>query len=109
MRDDGGPGERIRYRCGAERDRRAADSALALWPMSFYARIEKEDAEIGAFLTLSEERARAQAARIDEMAAAGRASAAAGGSADRDQRCDGDARRADDRGIEDSGKLCASL
>jgi aspartyl-tRNA(Asn)/glutamyl-tRNA(Gln) amidotransferase subunit A len=37
----------------------------------FYARIKKDDAEIGAFLTLSEERAFAQAARIDKMAAAG--------------------------------------
>ena len=37
----------------------------------FYARIKKEDGEIGAFLTLSEERARAQAERIDKMAAAG--------------------------------------
>jgi aspartyl-tRNA(Asn)/glutamyl-tRNA(Gln) amidotransferase subunit A len=38
----------------------------------FYARIKKEDAEIGAFLTLSEERAFAQAARIDAMVAEGR-------------------------------------
>jgi aspartyl-tRNA(Asn)/glutamyl-tRNA(Gln) amidotransferase subunit A len=37
----------------------------------FYARIKKEDAELGAFLTLCEDRAFAQAARIDEMAAAG--------------------------------------
>ena len=37
----------------------------------FYARIRKEDAEIGAFLTLSEDRALAQAARIDKMAADG--------------------------------------
>jgi aspartyl-tRNA(Asn)/glutamyl-tRNA(Gln) amidotransferase subunit A len=38
----------------------------------FYARIKKEDAEIGAFLTLSEERAFAQAERIDEMVADGK-------------------------------------
>ena len=37
----------------------------------FYARIKKDDAEIGAFLTLSEDRAFAQATRIDKMAAAG--------------------------------------
>ncbi len=37
----------------------------------FYARIKKDDAEIGAFLTLSEDRAFAQAARIDKMAVAG--------------------------------------
>ena len=49
-------------------ERRISASAVA---GEFFARIEKEDAEIGAFLTLSEERARAQAARIDEMAEAG--------------------------------------
>jgi aspartyl-tRNA(Asn)/glutamyl-tRNA(Gln) amidotransferase subunit A len=38
----------------------------------FYDRIRKEDPEIGAFLTLCEERAMAQAARIDAMAAAGK-------------------------------------
>jgi aspartyl-tRNA(Asn)/glutamyl-tRNA(Gln) amidotransferase subunit A len=38
----------------------------------FLARIRREDAEIGAFLTLSEERARAQAERIDKMAAEGK-------------------------------------
>ncbi len=37
----------------------------------FYARIRKEDAEIGAFLSLSEDRALAQSARIDKMAADG--------------------------------------
>ncbi|MGA9473393.1 MAG: Asp-tRNA(Asn)/Glu-tRNA(Gln) amidotransferase subunit GatA [Terriglobales bacterium] len=37
----------------------------------FYARIKRDDAEIGAFLTLCEDRAFAQAARIDKMAAAG--------------------------------------
>jgi aspartyl-tRNA(Asn)/glutamyl-tRNA(Gln) amidotransferase subunit A len=37
----------------------------------FYARIKKEDPSIGAFLTLSEERAQAQAERIDKMAAEG--------------------------------------
>jgi aspartyl-tRNA(Asn)/glutamyl-tRNA(Gln) amidotransferase subunit A len=38
----------------------------------FYARIKKEDAGIGAFLTLCEERALTQAARIDTMAAEGK-------------------------------------
>jgi aspartyl-tRNA(Asn)/glutamyl-tRNA(Gln) amidotransferase subunit A len=37
----------------------------------FYARIRKEDPEIGAFLTLSEDRASAQAERIDKLAADG--------------------------------------
>jgi aspartyl-tRNA(Asn)/glutamyl-tRNA(Gln) amidotransferase subunit A len=37
----------------------------------FYARIKQEDPEIGAFLTLSKERAHAKAAEIDKLAAAG--------------------------------------
>jgi aspartyl-tRNA(Asn)/glutamyl-tRNA(Gln) amidotransferase subunit A len=37
----------------------------------FYDRIRKEDSEIGAYLTLCEERAQAQAQRIDQMAAEG--------------------------------------
>ena len=49
-------------------ERRTTAAALA---EEFYARIRKEDAEIGAFLTLCEDRARAQAERIDKMAAAG--------------------------------------
>jgi aspartyl-tRNA(Asn)/glutamyl-tRNA(Gln) amidotransferase subunit A len=39
---------------------------------SFYARIQKDDPEIGAYLTLSKERALAQADRIDRMAAEGK-------------------------------------
>ena len=39
---------------------------------SFYARIQKEDSEIGAFLTLTRERAIEQADRIDRMAAEGK-------------------------------------
>jgi aspartyl-tRNA(Asn)/glutamyl-tRNA(Gln) amidotransferase subunit A len=38
----------------------------------FYARIRREDPSIGAFLTLCEERAQAQAERIDEFAAEGK-------------------------------------
>jgi aspartyl-tRNA(Asn)/glutamyl-tRNA(Gln) amidotransferase subunit A len=49
-------------------ERQTTASALA---QDFYTRIRQEDPEIGAFLTLSEERAFAQAARIDQMAAAG--------------------------------------
>ncbi|MGB9236612.1 MAG: Asp-tRNA(Asn)/Glu-tRNA(Gln) amidotransferase subunit GatA [Terriglobales bacterium] len=37
----------------------------------FYARIKKDDPEIGAFLTLSEDRARAQCERIDKLVAEG--------------------------------------
>jgi aspartyl-tRNA(Asn)/glutamyl-tRNA(Gln) amidotransferase subunit A len=50
-------------------ERRTTAAALA---GEFYARIKKDDAEIGAFLTLSEERARAQAERIDAMVAEGK-------------------------------------
>jgi aspartyl-tRNA(Asn)/glutamyl-tRNA(Gln) amidotransferase subunit A len=39
---------------------------------SFYARIQKEDSQIGAYLTLCKERAVAQADRMDRMAAEGR-------------------------------------
>jgi aspartyl-tRNA(Asn)/glutamyl-tRNA(Gln) amidotransferase subunit A len=49
-------------------ERKTTATALA---RKYYARINKEDPEIGAFLTLCEERALAQAARIDAMAAAG--------------------------------------
>src|SRR5258708_19211076 len=38
----------------------------------FYTRIRQEDPEIGAFLTLCEERALAQAGRIDAMASEGK-------------------------------------
>ena len=38
----------------------------------FYARIKREDPSIGAFLTLSEDRAQSQAERIDKMAAEGK-------------------------------------
>jgi aspartyl-tRNA(Asn)/glutamyl-tRNA(Gln) amidotransferase subunit A len=44
-----------------------------------YARIEKQDGEIGAFLTLSKERALEQADRIDRMAAEGKALPSLGG------------------------------
>jgi aspartyl-tRNA(Asn)/glutamyl-tRNA(Gln) amidotransferase subunit A len=53
----------------AIRERRTTAAAVA---HEFYARIEKEDPEIGAFLTLSEERARAQAERIDKLANEGK-------------------------------------
>ncbi|MGA9528936.1 MAG: Asp-tRNA(Asn)/Glu-tRNA(Gln) amidotransferase subunit GatA [Terriglobales bacterium] len=50
-------------------ERRTTAAALTA---EFYARIKKDDAEIGAFLTLSEDRAQAQAERIDSLAAAGK-------------------------------------
>ncbi len=49
-------------------EQKTTASALA---QDFYTRIRQEDSEIGAFLTLSEDRAFAQAERIDKMAAAG--------------------------------------
>src|SRR5271154_2171215 len=53
-------------------------TALAL-AEAHYARIQKEDGQIGAFLTLSKERALEQADRIDRMAAAGKAFPPLGG------------------------------
>ena len=50
-------------------ERRTTAAACA---EEFYARIKKDDAEIGAFLTLCEDRAFAQAARIDKIAAEGK-------------------------------------
>src|ERR1700675_1386139 len=49
-------------------ERRTPATALA---DEFYTRIKQEDPEIGAFLTLSKERANAKAAEIDKLAAAG--------------------------------------
>ena len=45
-------------------------SAVSL-AQSFYAKIESDDPKIGAFLTLSKERAMAKAAQMDELAARG--------------------------------------
>ena len=70
----------------AVQERKTTAFALA---EAYYARIQKEDGQIGAFLTLSKERALAQADRIDRLAAEGKLLAAARRSAGRDQRCDG--------------------
>src|ERR1035437_8299400 len=53
-------------------------SALAL-AEAHYARIKQEDGQIGAFLTLSKERALEQADRIDRMAAEGKTLTPLGG------------------------------
>ena len=50
-------------------ERQTTATALA---HEFYTRIRQEDSEIGAFLTLCEERALAQAGRIDALAAEGK-------------------------------------
>src|SRR5713226_5726969 len=60
----------------AVRDRTTTALALA---EAHYARIQKEDGQIGAFLTLSKERALEQADRIDRMAAEGKTLPALGG------------------------------
>jgi aspartyl-tRNA(Asn)/glutamyl-tRNA(Gln) amidotransferase subunit A len=53
---------------GAIAERRTTAAALA---EEFYARIKREDPEVGAFLALSNERAMTKAAHIDKLAAAG--------------------------------------
>ena len=53
-------------------------SAIAL-AESYYAKIENDDPQIGAFLTLSKERAMAQAQRMDALAARGEALPPLGG------------------------------
>jgi aspartyl-tRNA(Asn)/glutamyl-tRNA(Gln) amidotransferase subunit A len=52
----------------AVQKRKITATALA---ETFYARIEKDDPQIGAFLTLSKERALAKAAQIDDLVAKG--------------------------------------
>src|ERR1700735_623608 len=60
----------------AIQERRTTALALA---EAHYARIQKEDGQIGAFLTLCKERALEQADRIDRMAAEGKALPPLGG------------------------------
>src|SRR6202051_3981881 len=60
----------------AVQERRTTALALA---EAHYARIQKEDGQVGAFLTLSKERALEQADRIDRMAAEGKPLPALGG------------------------------
>ena len=53
----------------AVQERKTSAAALA---ESFYAKIESDDPKIGAFLTLSKERAMAKAAEMDALAAKGK-------------------------------------
>ena len=76
---------------------------------AFYEKIRKDDPDIGAYLTLSEERAYAQAARIDELAGTRRRAAAAGGRADRRERRHQHQGRAHHRRLEDSRQLRRSV
>ena len=57
---------------------RRETTAMAL-AEAHYARIKREDGQIGAFLTLSKERALEQADRMDRMAADGKALPPLGG------------------------------
>src|ERR1039458_6607213 len=63
------PGETIDSVRSAIAEGRTTATAVA---GDFYGRIKKEDPEIGAYLALCEDRAFAQAARIDKMAAEGK-------------------------------------
>src|SRR5882757_767961 len=60
----------------AVQERKTTATALA---ETFYAKIEKDDPQIGAFLTLSKERALAKAAEMDALAAKGEKLPALGG------------------------------
>src|SRR5882757_7416330 len=60
----------------AVQERKTTATALA---ETFYAKIEKDDPQIGAFLTLSKERALAKAAEMDALAAEGKPLPALGG------------------------------
>jgi aspartyl-tRNA(Asn)/glutamyl-tRNA(Gln) amidotransferase subunit A len=53
----------------AVQERKTSATALA---EAFYSKIEKDDPQIGAYLTLSKDRAFAKAAQIDELAAKGK-------------------------------------
>ena len=62
--------ELAHHRCRSLRRQERKTSAAAL-AESFYAKIESDDPKIGAFLTLSKERAMAKAAEMDALAAKG--------------------------------------
>ena len=63
------PGSTIDEVRSAIAEKKTSATALA---HEYYTRIRQEDPEIGAFLTLCEERALAQAARIDALVAEGK-------------------------------------
>ena len=90
----------------AVQERKTSAAALA---EAFYAKIESDDPKIGAYLTLSKERALEQGCRDGCARCKRREAAAAGRRAGRNQRCDGHPGRAHHRGIEDSGQLHSAL
>ena len=76
---------------------------------TFFADCCEQNPKLNAYLTLSEERAYAQADRVDALVADGQTVAGAGRRAGCDQGCNQHARRAYDLRVEDSRKLCAAL
>ena len=84
----------------AVQERKTSAAALA---ESFYAKIESDDPKIGAFLTLSKERAMAKAARDGRAGGEGRKASAVGRRAGRNQRCDGHEGRSHHGRFKDSG------
>ena len=90
----------------AVQERKTSAAALA---ESFYARIETEDPKIGAFLTLSKERALAKAEEMDALAAKGEKLPPLGGVPVGIKDVMVTKRRAHDGGIEDSGQLHSAV
>ena len=90
----------------AVQERETTAMALA---EAHYARIQKEDGQIGAFLTLSKERALEQADRMDRMAADGKTLPPLGGVpvGIKDVMSTRGVRT--HRGVEDSGELHSSV
>ena len=83
-------------------------SAVAL-AESFYARIEADDPKIGAFLTLSKERAMAKAAEMDALAAKGEKLPPLGGVPVGIKDVMVDQRRPHHGRFKDSRRLCSAL
>ena len=90
----------------AVQERKTSAAALA---ESFYAKIQSDDPEIGAFLTLSQRTRAGQGLRDGRAGGKGREVAAAGRSAGRNQRRDGHQGRSHHGGFEDSGQLRSAL
>ena len=82
---------------------------LSRWQSRFTPRSRATIRKIGAFLTLSKERALAKAAEMDALAAKGEKLAAAGRRAGRNQRRDGHQGRSHYGGLENSRQLYSSL
>ena len=92
----------------ALRCRSARPARLAL-AEAYYAKIESDDPKIGAYLTLSKERAMAKAAEMDALAAKGEKLPPLGGVPVGIKDVMVTQRRAHDGGIEDSGELHSAV